>query len=182
MVETTVMRSMAKAVYSMKNIGHYGLGFADYTHFTSPIRRYPDVMVHRLLAIYLEGKQPPPEMLHDYAALVVHASQMELNAQEAERDSIRYKQIEFMQSKVGQELDGVISGLAKWGIFVQEATTMAEGLVKLFDLNDDYYIFDEKNYAMIGKNSGKRFRLGDPVRIKLLRADLKEKALDFIFV
>lgn len=181
-VETTVMRSMAKAVYSMKNIGHYGLGFADYTHFTSPIRRYPDVMVHRLLALYLQGTTPPAEMLQDYGQLVIHASQMEVAAQDAERDSIRYKQIEFMETKVGQVFDAVISGLAKWGIYIQEQETLAEGMVKLSALGDDFYVFDEKNYQMIGQRTHKKYRLGDRVRVKLLRADVKERMIDFIFV
>ncbi len=182
MVETTVMRSMAKAIYSMKNIGHYGLGFANYTHFTSPIRRYPDVMVHRLLAFYLQGQTPPAEMLRDYDQLAIHASQMEVAAQEAERDSIRYKQIEFMENKVGQAFDAVISGLAKWGIYIQERETLAEGMVKLSSLTDDFYIFDEKNYSMIGQRTRKKYRLGDKVRVKLLRADVKERMIDFIFV
>lgn len=182
MIQTAAMRSMAKAVYSMKNIGHYGLAFSDYTHFTSPIRRYPDLMVHRLLAYYLSGQTPPLEMLRDYDQLCLHASQRELNAQEAERDSVRYKQVEFMLDKVGTVFNGVISGLAKWGIYVQEEETLAEGMVRLVDLADDYYIFDEKNYAMIGRNTNRRFRLGDKVRVKLVRADLKDKILDFVFV
>ncbi|MBI2100281.1 MAG: ribonuclease R [Candidatus Vogelbacteria bacterium] len=182
MVEISVMRSMAKAVYSTKNIGHYGLAFAHYAHFTSPIRRYPDIMVHRLLDLYLQGKMPPDEMLRDYDELAVHVSQMELAAQEAERESIRYKQIEFMQSKVGQIFDGVIAGLAKWGIYIQELETLAEGMVKLFDLKDDFYLFDEKNYMMIGQRTGKRYRLGDKVRVKIVRADVKERVIDFAFV
>lgn len=182
MIQTATMRSMSKAVYAMKNIGHYGLAFTYYTHFTSPIRRYPDVMVHRLLAIYLEGKKPSKEMLQDYDRLTLYASQMELQAQEAERDSIKYKQVEYLADRVGQTFDGVISGLAKWGIYVQENETLAEGMVRLLDLSDDYYTFDEKQYSMIGRNTGKRYRLGDKVRIKLLKADIREKLLDFQFV
>ena len=121
-------------------------------------------------------------MLKQYDQLTLHCSQMELNAQEAERDSVRYKQIEFLSDQVGQVFDGVISGLAKWGIYVQERETLAEGMVRLIELSDDYYIFDEKKYAMVGKNTGRRYRLGDKVRLKLTRADVKERMLDFMFV
>lgn len=182
MIQTATMRSMSKAVYGMKNIGHYGLAFPHYTHFTSPIRRYPDVMVHRLLDLYLNKQEPSKEMLADYDRLVLHASQMELQAQEAERDSIKYKQVEYLSERIGQTFDGIISGLAKWGIYVQENETLAEGMVKLFDMTDDFYIFDEGQYSMIGKNTNKRYRLGDNVKIKLIKADIREKLLDFQFV
>ena len=181
MVRTATMRAMAKAIYDTKNIGHYGLAFPHYTHFTSPIRRYPDLMVHRLLDLYRRGEKPAPEMLAEYHRLAAHASLREIEAQDAERDSIRYKQIEFMGAKIGQVVNGVISGLAKWGIFVQETETLAEGMVRLAILKDDFYIFDEKNYALVGKNTGKKYRLGDPVRVKVIKTDLPARMIDFEF-
>lgn len=181
MVRTATMRAMAKAIYDMKNIGHYGLAFPHYTHFTSPIRRYPDVMVHRLLDLYRQGEKPSAEMLTDYRRLSAHASMREVEAQDAERDSIRYKQIEFMSRNIGQTVNGVISGLAKWGIFIQEQETLAEGMVRLAMLKDDFYLFDEKNYAMVGKNKGKKYRLGDTVRVKVIKTDLPSRTIDFEF-
>jgi ribonuclease R len=181
-VKTATMRSMSKAIYSMKNIGHYGLSFAHYAHFTSPIRRYPDVMVHRLLDYYLQGKNPSVEMLARYEQLALHSSQMEVQAQEAERDSIRYKQVEYMEPRVGQVFAATISGLAKWGIYVEEKGALAEGLVRLVDMKDDYYVFDEKNYSMVGERTGTRWRLGDEVKVKLLATDVRNRLLDFTFV
>ncbi len=182
MIQTSVMRSMAKAVYAMKNIGHYGLAFAHYTHFTSPIRRYPDVMVHRLLQIYLEGKQPNEKIIKDYYDLCFYTSQKELEAQEAERDSIKYKQVEYLVPKIGETFEAIISGVSKWGVYVEEKESRAEGMVRLFEMKDDFYVFDEKNYCLLGQNSGKRFRLGDSIKVKLLKADLKMRTLDFAFV
>jgi len=182
MIRTAVMRAMAKAVYDMKNIGHYGLAFPHYTHFTSPIRRYPDVMVHRLLEIYLAGQQPSAVLLKDYGQLAAHVSLRELEAQDAERDSIKYKQAEFMQTKIGQVMNGLISGLAKWGIYVQEEETLAEGMVRLTEMADDYYVFDEKNYALVGERTKKRWRLGDRVRVKVVGANPAARLIDFKFV
>ena len=182
MIKTAAMRSMAKAIYDMKNIGHYGLAFPHYTHFTSPIRRYPDVMVHRLLEIYLRGETPSPELLREYRSLSARCSIRELEAQDAERESIKFKQAEFMQDKVGRVYDGIISGLAKWGIYIQEPETLAEGMVKLNDMKDDYYIFDEKNYAMVGERTKRRFRLGDRVRVKVVSANPSQRLIDFAFV
>jgi ribonuclease R len=182
LVETATLRSLAKAIYSLKNIGHYGLAFGHYTHFTSPIRRYPDVMVHRLLATYLANHKVSPDEKRDYEAMADHSSEMEVAAQEAERDSIKYKQAEYLATQIGQVFDGVISGLAKWGIYVQEQSTLSEGMIKLSEMKDDFYTLDEKRYAMVGQRSRKTWRLGDKVRVKLLRADPKERMIDFEFV
>jgi len=181
-VQTVALRSMAKAAYSTKNIGHYGLAFAHYAHFTSPIRRYPDVMVHRLLDYYLRNDRPAKEMLHQYDELALHCSQKELEAQEAERVSIEYKQVEYLREQIGKIFNGVIAGVTKWGIYVQENETLAEGLVRLSDIKDDYYRFDEKSYSLVGERTGQRFRLGDKVRVQLLRADSRQRTLDFVFV
>lgn len=179
MIQKATIRSMSKAIYSMKNIGHYGLAFPHYTHFTSPIRRYPDDMVHRLLAIYLKGSKPKKEMLEEYAALSIHSSEREKQAQEAERDSVKFKQVEFMQTKIGQTLKGVISGVTEWGIFVEDIETKSEGMIRLRDLDDDYYSLDEKNYCLVGKKTKKKYRLGDTVNFVVTKTDLKNKNIDF---
>ncbi len=181
MIQTSVMRSMSKAIYAMKNIGHYGLAFAHYTHFTSPIRRYPDVMVHRLLQIYLDGQEPDQKIIKDYYELCFYTSQKELEAQDAERDSIKYKQVEYLAPKIGETFDALISGVSKWGVYVEEKESKAEGMVRLFEMKDDFYVFDEKNYCLLGQNSGKRFRLGDSIKVKLLKAEPKTRSLDFAF-
>lgn len=180
LIETLALRSMAKARYSSDNIGHYGLAFRYYTHFTSPIRRYPDMMVHRLLDHYLhDGKPKSKEQIED---LCKHTSNMELKAAEAERASVKYKQVEFMQDKVGQEFAGVISGVTNFGIFVELPDTQCEGLVAMRDLDDDFYRFDEEDYALVGERTGRKFQLGDEVKVEVWRTNLVKKQLDFKLV
>lgn len=179
-IETLAIRSMAKAEYSTKNIGHYGLAFDYYTHFTSPIRRYPDMMVHRLLARYLEdGKSASQKKFED---MCEHASDMEKLAENAERASIKYKQVEFLKDRIGEDFEGIISGVMEWGIFVELNDSKCEGLVHIRDIDDDFYIYDERNYCIIGQSTGKKYQLGDPVRVKLIRADLEKKQIDFLML
>ncbi len=177
---TLAIRSMAKAVYSTVNVGHYGLAFDYYTHFTSPIRRYPDMMVHRLLERYLDGgRSVNVAKLED---LCKHCSDMEQLAANAERSSIKYKQVEFMGDHMGQVYDGVITGVTEWGFYVELNENLCEGLVPVRDLADDYYDFDEKNYCLIGRRRGVRYRLGDDVTVRVARASLEKKQLDFVLV
>ncbi len=178
LIETLAIRSMAKAEYSTQNIGHYGLAFDHYTHFTSPIRRYPDMMVHRLLFSYDQGN--PSEKQEPYEALCKHSSDMEKRAQQAERDSIKYKQVEFMADRVGEEFEGLISGVSKWGIYVEIKENKCEGMIRLSDMDDDYYSLDEDNFRVIGYNTKQEYKLGSPVRIRIKRADFLKKELDFV--
>lgn len=176
-VTTMAVRSMAKAFYTTENIGHYGLAFDAYTHFTSPIRRYPDMMVHRLLARYLEGgKSADREALE---ALCEQASEREIVAAEAERASIKYKMVEFMKERIGEEFAGHVSGLTEWGVYVELDETHIEGMSFLRDIEGDFYEFDEERYELFGRSTGRRLTLGDAVRIRVKRADLQKRQLDF---
>ena len=181
-VHTSALRTMSKAIYSTKNIGHFGLGFEHYTHFTSPIRRYPDILSHRLLFMHLNDQDIPDEAWHDYEAMLVYATEREIFATDAERASIKWKQVQYMETKEGQEFTATITGVTEWGIYVEEKETRSEGLIRMRDLSDDFYVLDQKNYCLTGKHTKKKYSLGDELKVKLVRANVEERLLDFTVV
>ena len=180
LVDTLAIRSMSKAKYSTNNIGHYGLAFDYYSHFTSPIRRYPDVMAHRLLQYYLDGgKSVDSEVYEEKCA---HSSNMEYLATSAERDSIKYMQVKYMLDHKDEEFLGVISGVTEWGIYVEIISNKCEGMCRIREIKDDYYTFDEKQYALVGEVTNNILQLGDEVYVKVKNADLVKKQLDFTYL
>ena len=181
-IETLAIRTMAKAEYSPVNAGHYGLAFKHYSHFTSPIRRYPDLMVHRLLDKYLAYKMPNPEFISNLGEYCDHCSEQEKKAAEAERDSVKFKQVQFMKNQIGKEFNGIISGVTDFGMFVELVENKCEGLIRIKDLDDDYYVFDQSNYCLRGKRHGYKYTLGNAVTVKLNGVDLIRKQLNLLLV
>lgn len=182
LIKTATIRSMAKAVYSTKNIGHFGLAFKFYTHFTSPIRRYPDLLAHRLLRRHLDGSGIKGTELAHFEKISVQSSQREMEAVSAERDSIKFKQVEYMLNRVGETFNGVITGVTDWGIYVQDTASLSEGMVRLAAIKGDYFEHEAKQYRIKGQKTGKVYRLGDEVKIKLVKVLKDERQLDFELV
>jgi ribonuclease R len=182
LLQVHITRAMAKAIYSTKNVGHYGLGFEYYSHFTSPIRRYPDVLTHRLLMRVVEGDYPKEEERGLFDSLCAKASRREKEASDAERGSIKYKQVEYMSYRIGQEFEGMVSGVSEWGIFVEEKKSKCEGMIRLRDLGDDFYNYDQKNGRVFGERSGVEWKIGTPVKIKVKNANLDLRVIDYTLV
>lgn len=179
LIKMATLRSMSKATYTTKNIGHFGLAFSHYTHFTSPIRRYPDLLVHRMLKHFVHGQTMPAGEIEEFERLALHSSEREVGAAEAERDSVKLKLVEYMSSHIGEEFDAVISGASERGLYVELNETHAEGMIRISAIGDDYYTYDPKRYRLVGTRTRKEYALGDPVRVKLIAARLFEKELDF---
>ncbi len=180
LIKTATLRSMSKAIYTTKNIGHFGLAFDFYTHFTSPIRRYPDLVIHRLIKAHAGGTPITAEEMQAFDKLALHASEREVAASDAERDSIKMKQVEFLAGRIGEEFDAVISGVTDRGLYVELQETHADGMINIRNVGDDFFEYEEKQYRLVGKRTHKSYRLGDPIKVKLIAARVAEKELDFV--